>query len=241
MAKQFWPGVDPLGKRLRASGNTGPNAWFTVAGVVSSERQDGFREDPPLLIYFALGAPYGDGMSRTLAYVVKGPQATQMGSALRQAVWNLDRQLPVATLQSMPEIVSRSIVPFTFTMLTLGLAAAMALVLGAVGLYGVLSYSVTLREREIGVRLALGAQPARILRTIVTEGAIMAGAGLLLGLGGAYALTRLLSDLLFDTPQVDLPTFGATAIALFVVAMLASYLPARRAASVSPLESLRAE
>jgi len=126
-------------------------------------------------------------------------------------------------------------------MLTLGLAAGMALLLGAVGLYGVLSYSVTLREREIGVRLALGAQPARILRTIVTEGAIMAGAGLLLGLGGAYALTRLLSDLLFNTPQLDLPTFGITAVALFVVAMLASYLPARRAASVSPLESLRAE
>lgn len=241
MARQFWPGESAIGKRLRPSGNDTPNDWFTVAGVVSSELQDGFREDPPLLIYFGLGAPYGEGMSRSLAYAIKGPQATQMGSALREAVRALDPRLPVATLQSMPEIVSQSIVPFTFTMLTLGLAAAMALVLGAVGLYGVLSYSVTLREREIGVRLALGAQPARILRTIVAEGAVMAAAGLILGLGGAYLLTRVLSDLLFNTPELDAPTFATTAVALFVVAMLASYLPARRAASVNPLECLRAE
>jgi predicted permease len=240
MARRFWPGADPIGKRLRPSGDDS-DAWYTVAGVVSSERQDGFREELPALIYFPLGAPISEVNSRTLAYVVKSSRVTRDAAALRSAVWALDPRLPVAAVQTMSEVMSRSIVPFTFTMLTLGLAAAMALLLGAVGLYGVLSYTVTLREREIGVRLALGAQPARIMRTVVAQGAGIVAIGLVAGLAGAYGLTRLLADLLFDTPQLDVTTFALTALALFAVAMLATYLPARRAAGVSPLESLRSE
>jgi len=194
-----------------------------------------------LTLYFPIGAPISDSGSRTLTYVVKGPRVTRHATTLRSAVWALDKSLPVAAVQPMTEVMAHSIVPFTFTMLTLGLAAGMALLLGAVGLYGVLSYTVTLREREIGVRLALGAHPARIMRTIVAQGAAIAAVGLVAGLAGAYWLTRLLADLLFDTPELDVGTFTITALALFAIAILASYLPARRAARVSPLESLRAE
>lgn len=240
MAKRFWPTEDPIGKRLRNSGDNS-GAWYTVVGMIGSERQDGFREDPPALLYFPIGAPISQDGSRTLAYVVKGPRVTRDAATLRSAVWAIDKNLPVAAVQPMSDVTSHSIVPFTFTMLTLALAAAMALLLGTVGLYGVLSYTVTLREREIGVRLALGAHPARIMRTVVAQGAAIAAIGLAGGLLGAYLLTRLLGDLLFDTPELDAGTFAITALALFAIAMLASYLPARRAARVSPLESLRAE
>jgi ABC-type antimicrobial peptide transport system permease subunit len=192
-------------------------------------------------MYFALGAPIDDGAARALSYVIKGPAVAGEGAAVRAAVWALDPRLPVASVQTMDEVVGRSIVPFTFTMLTLGVAAGMALLLGTIGLYGVLSYAVTLRVREIGVRLALGAQPSRILRAIVGQGLVIVTVGLAIGVLGAYFLTKVLSGLLYDTKQLDPMTFVLTSAGLFAVAALASYLPARRAASVSPLESLRAE
>jgi predicted permease len=248
MADKMWPGVDPVGKRFgQASDQNNQNAsphgnWYTVAGVVGSELQDGFRRTPPMLVYFPLGAPYdGGGNTRILRYVVRGPNALNATAGIRSAVAAIDHRLPIAVVQSMDEIVADSIVEFTFTMLRLGIAAAMALVLGTIGLYGVLSYTVTLRVREIGVRLALGAQPARVMGGIVWQGIVMASLGLAVGIGGAYGLTRFLGELLFDTPPLDVATFAAMSGALFVVAVLASYLPARRAASVSPLESLRAE
>ena len=238
-ADAFWPGVDPIGKRMRPSGDSG-NDWYTVVGVVGSELQDGFRKDPPLMLYWGLGAPFPDG-ARTLGYVLRGPTVTQNPSAVRTAVWAIDPRLPVAMVQTMDEIVSRSIVPFTFTMLTLGLAAAMALTLGMIGLYGVLSYTVTLRVREIGVRLALGAQPRRLMRAVVGQGIALAVIGLAVGIAGAIALTRLLTDMLYGTQPLDVVTYLAMSAALVLVAALASYLPARRAASVSPLESLKNE
>lgn len=240
VADRFWPGADAVGKRLRPSGDTS-GAWYTVAGVVSSELQNGFRQEPPLLIYFAMGSPFGDGFARTLAYVVKGPTVSGDAAAARAAVWALDPRLPVAVVQTMDEIVAQSIVPFTFTMLALGVAAVMALVLGTIGLYGVLSYAVTLRVREIGVRLALGAQPSRILRAIVGQGLAIVAVGLGGGIIGAYFVTQVLSGMLYGTAPLDVMTFVLTSAGVLVVAALASYLPARRAASVSPTESLRAE
>ena len=139
----------------------------------------------------------------------------------------------------MDAIVERSVVQFSFTMLTLGIAAAVALILGAVGLYSVLSYAVSLRTREIGVRLALGAAPARVLRTIVARGVMICLAGLVAGALGAVGLTRLLRSLLFETEPLDPVTFAGTAGVLLLVAFLASYLPARRAAAISPMESMR--
>jgi ABC-type antimicrobial peptide transport system permease subunit len=141
----------------------------------------------------------------------------------------------------MQEIVDRSIVEFTFTMLTLCIAAAMALLLGAIGLYGVLSYAVSLRTREIGVRLALGAPTSRVIRNVVVNGATIALIGLVLGVAGAIALTRYLGDLLYDTAPLDPSTFIVMSAVLLLVAVFASFLPARRAAAVSPLEAMKTE
>jgi len=241
LARAFWPDADPIGRRLRPNGATG-DAWYTIVGVVASERQDGFRRDPPLTIYYPPAAPYDGGtLTRRMAYVVRGPGAGNDVLAARDAVWAVDPQLPVASIRTMDAIVSRSIVPFTFTMLTLGVAAVMALVLGTVGLYGVLSYAVSLRVREIGVRLALGASPSRVTRGIVRQGIAIAGIGLIAGMAAALWLTRFLSGLLYDTPPLDLATFLAMPAGLVLIAAMASYVPARRAAGVSPLESLRSE
>jgi ABC-type antimicrobial peptide transport system permease subunit len=163
------------------------------------------------------------------------------GDSLRQVVWSIDPGLPLASVQPMDAIVERSVVQFSFTMLTLAIAAGIALALGAIGLYGVLSYAVSLRTREIGVRLALGAPTSLVMRSVVLNGALISGLGLVLGLLGAIGLTRFLRELLYETAPLDATTFAAMSALLFVVALLASYLPARKAASVSPLEAMRSE
>ena len=178
---------------------------------------------------------------RALSYVMRGPQVLAQADAVRQAVWSIDPGLPLASVQSMEAIVERSMVQFSFTMLTLAIAAGIALALGAIGLYGVLSYAVSLRTREIGVRLALGAPAGLVMRSVVANGATIAALGLGIGLLGAFGLTRLLRDLLYETQPLDATTFAVMSALLFVVALLASYLPARKAASVSPLEAMRGE
>jgi len=238
-AKQYWPGQDPLGKRLRRSGDSDAEhtTWFTVVGVVGSVRQTGPRDLPESLLY--LPPMLGNDPNRAYTFLLRGPGAAHQGDAIRQAVRAIDPDLPIAAVRTMQEVVDASLVQFTFTMLTLGIAAAVALVLGAVGLYSVLSYAVSLRTREIGVRLALGAPRARVMRSIVVRGIVTAGAGLLVGALGAMALTRLLGSLLFETAPLDPATFAAMAALLLVVALVASYLPARRAASTSPMEAMR--
>jgi putative ABC transport system permease protein len=239
MVERFWPNEDPIGKRLRPSG--APDVWFTVVGVVDSERQNGIREAAPALMYMAPNGNPNGAAARTLTYLARGPAIESRAAALRAAVWELDPKLPIAVMRTLDEVVETSMLQFSFTTLTLGIAAGVALALGAVGLYGVLSYAVSLRIREIGVRLALGAQPGRVMRSIVARGAMLTGLGLVVGLAGAAALTRVLEGILFETKALDPLTFAAMSGVMAVVALLASYLPARKAASVSPLESLRAE
>jgi putative ABC transport system permease protein len=144
-------------------------------------------------------------------------------------------------MRTMNDVIETSVTEFTFTMLTLGIAAAIALVLGAIGLYGVQSYAVSLRTREIGVRMALGAQPSRVQRSILANAGLITGIGLVIGAAGAAGLTRLLKGLLYETRALDPATFVAMAGLLLAVALFASYLPARRAASVSPIEAMRGE
>jgi putative ABC transport system permease protein len=241
LAELYWPGQDAVGKRIRLSpgGATTPPPWFNVVGVVGNERQDGLRLPVRPLIYYTPNDGSVNAQSRIFDYVVRGPGITGRADALRAAVWSIDRNLPLATVRSLQEIVDRSIVEFTFTMITLAIAAGMALLLGGIGLYGVLSYAVTLRTREIGVRLALGAPPARVMRSVVASGAAIALIGIAIGLAAAAGLTRFLGTLLFETPALDVPTFAAMAAALLGVAVLASFLPARRAAGVSPMESMK--
>jgi putative ABC transport system permease protein len=241
-AAQYWPGEDPIGKQLRQA-NGDPKSqlpWSTVVGVVASIRQSDLREQARPIVYFPLNA--GDANApRVLSYAIRGPHAETQADAVRAAVWSIDPDVPVASVQTMNHIVERSVVQFSFTMLTLALAAGIALVLGAIGLYGVLSYAVSLRTREIGVRLALGAPASRVMRSVVASGAAIAGLGLVIGLLGAVALTRFLRGFLYETAPLDVATFAGMAGLLFVVAIAASYLPARKAASVSPLEAMRAD
>ena len=242
LADLYWPGEDPIGKQLRQA-NGDPKEqqpWTTVVGVVASIRQSGLREQIRPMVYFPLTTG-SQNAPRALSYVIRGPQAYAQADAIRQAVWSIDPGLPLAAIQSMDEIVEQSVVQFSFTMLTLAIAAGIALILGAIGLYGVLSYAVSLRTREIGVRIALGAPASRVMRSVVTSGVTIASLGLIVGLLGAAGLTRFLRGMLYETAPLDLTTFLAMPLLLFVVALVASYLPARRAASVSPMEAMREE
>jgi predicted permease len=238
LVDQFWKGEEPIGKRLRRSGSDPKvvRPWYTVVGVVGTVRQVGPREEPDPAIYFTPGSDLDE--ARAFTYLIRGSQAASQADGIRRAVRALDADLPIASIRTMDDVVERSIVQFSFTMLTLGIAAAVALVLGAIGLYSVLSYAVSLRQREIGVRLALGAAPARVLRLVVGRGVTICLAGIVVGTLGAVGLTRLLGSLLFETEPLDPFTFAGVAAILLVVAFLASYLPARRAAAINPMEIL---
>ena len=237
---QYWRGEDPIGKRLRGVGQGNDRPWYTIKGVVANVRHDGLREPPRAMIYFPPNVT-GDRAPRALSYLLRGPRAHLQADAVRRAVWALNPDLPVASVRTMDDVVERSVTQFTFTMLTLGIAAGIALLLGAIGLYGVLSYAVSLRTREIGVRIALGAPPSRVRRGIMASAAGITGIGLVIGALGAAGLTRLLGGLLYETRPLDPTTFAGMSALLFAVGLLASYLPARRAASVSPMEAMRGE
>jgi predicted permease len=241
-ADQYWPGQDPIGKRLRGAGAAAPEQrpWYVIKGVVATVRHEGLRAAPRALIYFPLNAG-NDGLPRAFSFVVRGPNVLAQADAVRRAVWSLNPDLPVASVRTMDEVVRRSVTQFSFTMLTLAVAAAIALMLGAIGLYGVLSYAVSLRTREIGVRMALGAPPARLKGSVMGNAAAITGIGLVVGAIGAVGLTRFLGGLLYETPPLDVTTFLGMSALLFAVGLVASYLPARRAASVSPMEAMRGE
>jgi predicted lysophospholipase L1 biosynthesis ABC-type transport system permease subunit len=239
MADRVWPDENPLGKRFRlANGNT---EWFTVIGVVGSVRSQGLDQEPMQTVYAPMVGPEGTGTSspRSLVYTVHAENATNLVPAVRAAIWELDATLPVAGVELMERIVARSVAQLSFTMLALLVAAAMALVLGTVGLYGVLSYVVTQRTQEIGVRLALGAQPILVQKMVVFQGAKLAALGVFIGLAGAAGLTRFMQSILFDTGALDPVAFGATSLLLLAVGLFASYIPARRASAVDPMKSLR--
>ncbi|MCZ6918474.1 MAG: ABC transporter permease, partial [Gemmatimonadetes bacterium] len=239
LAERLWPGEDALGRRLRRIGDT--TGWETVVGVVGSVHDRGLREDPSEMVYYPLVGRNGDdgGIVRELTYTIRAQNAPALGSAVRAAVWDLDPALPLTGVETMSRVVSRSVARLSFTMMALVVAAVMAVVLGAIGLYGVLSYLVTQRRKEIGVRIALGAQAATVRRMIVGQGAKLALLGVGAGLVGSAALTRLLQGLLFGTAPLDPLAFSATSLGLLGIVMLASYLPARKASNVDPIEALR--
>lgn len=242
MAEHFWPGEDPLGKRVRvySTDTANPTPWSTVVGVVGSVHGDSLRLPARGLIFYAGSSTDRTSAPQNWQFAVRGSGITSRADDLRRAVWSIDPTLPVASTQPMTAIVSQSMVEFTFTMLTLGIASILALALGSIGLYGVLSYAVMLQTREIGVRLALGATPAVVMRRVVTNGVLLATIGIVIGLAGAWALTGYMAELLFETTPLDPATFAGMSAAMLGVAALASFLPARRASRVSPLESMKA-
>ena len=178
-----------------------------------------------------------------MAYAIRTarPDAASLLPEVRQAIWSINPNLPLAAVQTLEEILDESMARTSFTLVMLGIAAAVALLLGAVGIYGVIAYVVSQRTREIGVRMALGAEQSQVSRLVLRQGLVLTGVGVLVGLGAAVGLTRLMSALLFGVSPVDPVTYGAVSVALTSVALVACYIPARRAAGVDPVEALRAE
>lgn len=247
VAERFWPGRSALGRRLSFAGD-GEGPWFTVIGVVGDIRDEGLEKPPTGSVYYpVLRTEIRDEngretVPRELSLVVRSAgDPAALAEPLRRAVWALDAQLPVARLRTLEEVVDRSTARTTFTLLLLGLAGAVALLLGTVGIYGVISYVVSQRTREIGVRMALGAARGDISRMVLRHGLAVTLSGIAVGLGAAFALTRLMRALLFEVSPTDPTTFVAVPLLLAAVALGATYLPAARAARVEPVEAIRSE
>jgi len=227
-ARRFFPGQDPLGARIRFWG-----ADRTIVGVAVNERFHGLSGGLPLAVYVPFAqAPSANGAGVLLIRSTVNPSA--LVSSVRAAVRDTDPGLAVVGIESLEQTVSRSLSQRRFTMLLLTLFAGIALVLAAIGIHGLLSYSVAQRMREVGIRMAVGAQPATVLRFVVGEGAVLATAGIAIGLAGALALTRLLSGLLYGVTARDPGTFAAVTIFLAAVSLAACLLPAMRAARIDP-------
>jgi len=238
-AEQLWPGQDALGQRVRRPAST---QWFTVVGVVEDVKQNDWREAGQAVAYFPLTGPEPSAWAMgSPAYVVKSPRAAVLGNEVRELVRQVAPEAPVYREFTMEFLAQRSMVQLSFTMLTLGVVSALALILGAVGLYGVLSYVVAERTREIGVRMALGATAGTVRRQVVSQGMKVVLLGVAIGLVVALGATRLLATLLFEVKAVDPLVFAAMSLAMISVGVLASYVPARRASSVDPIEALSSE
>ncbi len=250
LARRFWPGQSALGKRLTPGLATQPS-WYTIVGVVGSVRDLGLHEKPHETVYFPVLrlAPVEEDsedseewVPRNFSLVVKGRvDPAALVAPVRRAIWSLDSNLPLAQVRPMQEVVDRSMARTSFTMLLLVIAAAVALLLGTVGIYGVISYVVSQRTREIGVRMALGAGRRDISSMVLREGFVLAVLGIAAGMAGAFAVTRLMLALLFEVSPTDPATFASVPVLLALVALFASWLPARRAAAVEPLEAIRYE
>ena len=245
LAREYWH--DPsraLGKQIRANAK---DEWREVVGVVGDVHDDGMDKEAPSSVYWPILAAHFTGtdldVRRYVAYSIRSQRAgsESLMSEVRRAVWSADPNLPLADVHTLDYYYRRSIARTSFTLAMLALAGGMALLLGVVGLYGVMAYSVSQRTREIGIRLALGPQQQEITGIFVRHALWLAGAGVACGLGAAPALTRLMSSLLFGVKSVDPVTYAVVSLGLIAMIAFASYLPARRTAAVNPVESLRAE
>jgi len=235
MANHYWPNGDALGKHFRF----GPSAWVTVVGKVADVRHNGLEADLNPEVYLPMAQ--GDHLGFAYVAIRVAGDPMSLATAARRAVSSLDKNLPVAGLETMTERLAGSVGSRRFNMLLLLTFASLALVLAAVGIYGVMSHSVTQRTHEIGVRMALGAARDDVLKLVVRQGMALAFAGVLAGLGVAVALTRLMSSLLYGISSRDPVTFVVVSLVLMAVAFVASYLPARRATKVDPVVALRYE
>jgi ABC-type antimicrobial peptide transport system permease subunit len=225
--------------------------WTEVIGVVQDVYQNGVQEKAPTIVYWpTLAVGYwGPGTfdaTRSATFIVRSDRAGTESflNELRQAVWSLNSNVPVASMRTMEDVYSQSLARTSFTLVMLAIAGTMALALGIIGIYGVISYAVSQRTREIGIRLALGAEKSNIFRMVVGEGLRLAVVGIAIGAVVALLLTHLLpafSQLLYGVRASDPTTIVAVSAALVLVAALACYLPARRAASIDPTRALRAE
>jgi putative ABC transport system permease protein len=237
-ARRYWPNEEAVGKRIRW-GNDSSSPVMTVVGVVGRVKMDGLNRDSTRV----QGYFYHRQLSNTGMTVVirSSVEPNQMAAAAREQVRAIDSEQPIYAVRTLEEIRSDSIAPERLNLTLLGVFAAVALVLALVGIYGVMSYAVSQRTHEIGIRMALGAQARDVMRLVVRQGMALALAGVAIGLVAAFALTRLMERLLFDVKAADPLTFAVIALLLIVVALMACYIPARRATKVDPMVALRVE
>jgi predicted permease len=246
LARELWGSPSgAIGRRLRELPS---QPWREVIGVVEDVREKGVQENAPEIVYWPtlMTYLYGSGVLdaiRTVTFTLRSERAGTESflDEVRQAVWSVNASLPLASVRTMQEVYDKSVARTSFTLVMLGTAGAMALVLGIIGIYGVISYTVSQRQREIGIRMALGAQGGDVLQMVLRQGAKMALVGVAIGVGTAFGLTRLMKNLLFGVAADDPVTFAAVAGLLVFIALLACYLPARRAMRVDPMVALRYE
>ncbi|HTM25997.1 MAG TPA: ABC transporter permease [Vicinamibacterales bacterium] len=235
MAKQFWKGEEPIGKRFKFFGD---KDYTTVIGVAKDSKYNGVAEDPQNFIYQPLGQNY---TAQGTLHVRSAGDAASLANAVRAAARELDPSISVFNIRTLAEQVSNSLQPLLMNVLILAVFGTLALLLASIGLYGVASYAVSQRTREIGVRMALGAQPSSVVGLVLGHGMILVAAGLGVGLAAAYAAAGLMRALVTGVSTHDPVTFGGTAGALALIALVASYIPARRATRIDPLIALRTD
>jgi predicted permease len=263
-ARRYWPDQDPLGRRIQPGGGAEPNPdlWYSIIGVVDDVRgngstagggdqRGGLEVDPAPVIYLPLegqqptdadGNPVSPWVIRNPMFAVRtSGSPTALLDPIRRRIWDMDPNLPISGVFTMNELIDRAMVQRSFTMLLLLAGSTGALLIGAVGIYGVISYLVAQQTREIGVRMALGAQTRDIGRMVLRRSLLITVGGIVVGIAGAAFLTRAMTSLLFGVSPIDPTTFAAVVVTLLAVASLAAYLPARRAAHVDPMEALRRE
>jgi putative ABC transport system permease protein len=227
---------DAIGQHLSFGGPSAP--WKEVVGVVANIREDALEKEPVPEIF----VPYLQQPSFSMAFVLRTESKPLMlAGAVREAVQSIDKNQPLSGVTTMDEVIAKSVAPRRFRMLLLGLFALLALLFAVIGVYGVIAYSSTQRTHEFGVRIALGANRQDILKLVVRQGFKLAVLGVSIGVGGALILTRFLSSLLYQVSAHDALTFSGVAALLMLVALAASYIPARRAMKVDPIVALRYE
>jgi hypothetical protein len=246
LARELWgTPAAALGKRLRQDPGM---PWHEVIGVVQDVHENAPDQPAPPVVYWPTMSGFLNGTLerpsaiRGVTFIIRSGRTGTEGflNQIRQAVWSVNPSLP-ASPRTMREVYDQSLARTSFTLVMLAIAASMALFLGVVGIYGVISYAVSQRRREIGIRAALGAQPGELKRMFVRHALALAGVGVSIGLGAAAGLTRLMSTLLYGITPLDPMTYAVVPVILVTATVLASYLPARRAVSVEPVEALRSE
>jgi len=237
--KQYWPNESPLGKRIQTSGSNTP--WQTIIGVVKDVRERGLEIDMKPAVYLpVVQVPFGWNIPSQLA-IRTSMNPLAVAKAAREVIWSVDRDQPISDVRTMNDIVDLEVADHKQQTTLLGAFAALALVLASLGIYGVLSYAVTQRTREIGLRMALGANSGDVTRMVVGQGLALTGLGIAIGLAAAFALTRTMTKLLVGVAAGDPAVFTGVAALLAVVAFVACYIPAARAARVDPMIALRDE
>ena len=238
-AQHFWPGQDAIGKRLKPGSSASNSPWREVIGVVKDVRQNDLIAPTKMEMYLNYRQLKNIPANALVLRTTIDPMS--LAGSVRNAIWSVDKDQAVADIDTMDHIVAEAVVRQRFSMVLLGFFAAVALLLASVGIYGVMSYSVAQRTREIGIRMALGARRADVLQMTVKAGLKLVCAGMLLGVAAAFILTRVMATLLYGISATDPITFAGISIVLLAVAIFASYVPALRATKVDPIVALRAQ